>query len=868
MNNLFFISVFFLFAVQCAARAQSSLRIEGKQCEYRETPLGIDTDTPYFTWQLADSKQTKGQVQTAYRILVASSEKLLSQGKADLWDSGKVETSQSVLVKYAGKPLTSNQDCYWKVQVYDKEGKASRWSAVGRFSIGLLSAADCKGKWIYCPDAREEQHIWYRKNIELEENVRTAFLHVSSMGYHELYVNGVKADGRILAPALTRLDKRVLYVTYDVAPLLKKGKNTLAFWTGPGWARYEYFKKKIRPALWAQLNLETTQKEKRVYATDDSWKCKVSSSGNTGYSKYMDNGGEYVDARKYIDGWNMPELDDTQWGNASETTLNVKLSAHNVEPSKVLKTIHPRKIVKVQPGIYKVDMGENFTGWISVKMHNMNEGDTVLIRVADDYQTLQDFAQKNIYICRGTDEETFCNRFNFSGGRYVNISGVRNAPNVDDIAGYAVGTDLERVGNFVCSDTLFNEIYKTDLWTYRSCTVEGYTFDCPHRERLGYGEEVFATAWGIGFPNYKVGALYQKHITDWVDVQERNGWIHHTAPQINEHYGGPLWSSAGMNTSWEYYVNYGDKRVLETVYPSVVKWLEFLHCNSQWGLLESYSGGGKFLGDWAKPSEKNEFGGSPESFFFNNCVYAFNLNLAVRMANVLGKDQDAKLYALRLRRLKKRINQHFLDDETRLYMNGDQVQTAFPLWQDIVPDSLRNHLMNHFRCDLGKENPYFDMGSSGLPVMMKFLTEKTTEFDGLVANVLRSTSEPGYGYFLKCGENTWPEFWKVDVPSRIHTCYTGISSWFIKRIGGIIPDEEHPGYQHIIIRPAIIEGMDFAKTQTASLYGNIQSEWKRGSDSVLLKVHIPVNCKATVYLPNGELREVSSGEYEFNCMFK
>ena len=176
--------------------------------------------------------------------------------------------------------------------------------------------------------------------------------------------------------------------------------------------------------------------------------------------------------------------------------------------------------------------------------------------------------------------------------------------------------------------------------------------------------------------------------------------------------------------------------------------------------------------------------------------------------------------------------------------------------------------MNHFRCDLGKENPYFDMGSSGLPVMMKFLTEKTTEFDGLVANVLRSTSEPGYGYFLKCGENTWPEFWKVDVPSRIHTCYTGISSWFIKRIGGIIPDEEHPGYQHIIIRPAIIEGMDFAKTQTASLYGNIQSEWKRGSDSVLLKVHIPVNCKATVYLPNGELREVSSGEYEFNCMFK
>lgn len=848
-----------------ALYAQTSMQVIGQQCEYRDNPLGIDTPTPRFTWQLGDSKNTKGQKQTAYQVIVSSSKALLEKGIGDLWDSGKVKTSQSVLVEYAGKPLASNQDCYWKVRAYDKDDKATEWGQTSRFSIGLLAASDWESVWIHYPDTTDEQHIWFRKTFEADSKIQNAFIHVASMGYHELYVNGEKADDRVLAPALTRLDKRVLYVTYDIAPLLKKGKNTLAIWTGPGWSRYEYFNKAVHPALRAQLNVETVNGKSAVIGTDKSWKCHISSSKNTGYSKYRDNGGECIDARKYIPKWNVVGFDDGQWTPAEETTMKVTLSAHNIEPSRIIDTFQAKSFTKLRPNTYKVDMGKNFTGWIRIKMRGMQEGDTVLIRVADDIQTLQDFGQKNIYVCRGEKEEAFCNRFNFVAGRYINISGLKQEPQSTDITGYAVGTDLKRTGKFVCSESMYNDIYETDLWTFRSCTTEGYTSDCPHRERLGYGEEVFATAWGIGFPNYQVGSFYQKHVRDWTDVQERNGWIHHTAPQINEHFGGPLWSSAGLNLSWEYYVNYGDRRVLEMIYPSAVKWLEFLYRNSQWGLLENYSKDGKFLGDWAGPGQKKEFGGTPEAFYFNNCVYAYNLLTTKRIAEVLGKSADAKLYTRRLNALKKRINGQFLDSDTHTYLDGNQVQTAFPLWLDIAPDSLRHALMETFGRNITEECPYLDMGSSGLPVLLKFLTETTTQFDEVVAAALRSKEEPGYGYFLSRGENTWPEYWNVDVPSRIHACFTGISAWFVKRVGGIQPDEQQPGYQSFRINPSPVKGLTFANTEVKTLYGVIKIHWERKGDVFRLSVTIPVNTDATVQMPDGQIIRLESGIHHLQC---
>ncbi len=850
------------------AKAQSadhsSMDIEALQCEYLDNPVGVDVSCPRFTWQLTDSLQRRGQRQTAYELLVASNEDILAEDKGDVWNSGKVESDQSTLVDYGGTALVSNKHYYWKVRVYDMAGKPSAWSRTGHFITALLSPKEWKAAWIRHPGEAKENHIWFRKSFRLENDATTALIHVTSMGYHELYVNGKKADDRILAPALSRLDKRVLYVTYDIAPLLSKGENTIALWTGPGWARYEYFNKAVSPALKAQLHIEDATGGAQLVCTDNSWKCTISASKNLGACKYRDNGGEYIDARKYLDNWNVTGFNDSQWQIPLETDFRVTLSAQAMEATRIIDTLGVHSIALAGKDSYRVDMGRNFTGWVKVDMRGTQAGDSIVIRVADDETTTQDFAQRCIYVSSGRDQETFCNRFNYVAGRYITISGLRQKPEAADVTGYAIGTDLRRSGSFNCSDTLFNQIYDTDLRTFRACTIEGYTCDCPHRERLGYGEEVFATAWGIGLPNYQVGAFYQKHVRDWTDVQERNGWIHHTAPQINEHFGGPMWSSAGLNLSWELYVNYGDTRILQTIYPSAQNWLEFLHRNSQWGLLENYSKDGKFLGDWAAPGGRKEFGGTPEATYFNNCVYAYNLLTMVRLAKALGKDDDATLYERRLKQLKRRIQRQFWDEGEHCYMDGNQVQTAFPLWLDITPDSLRNQQQQVLHDDLTRQHPYLDMGSSGLPVLMKYLTEKNPAHHDAVAAALRRTTEPSYAYFLSRGETTWPEYWSSDVPSRIHTCFTGIAAWFTKSVAGISPMENYPGYKKFLVRPTFIEGLSFANATTSSLYGTIQCDWQRDGKQTTLNVTVPVNTEALLHIPATRKQTIEESNYPLN----
>ncbi len=861
------------------------------RCEYLSNPLGIDVVIPRFNWKQGDPSHIRGQKQSAYQVLVASSRERLSQDKADLWDSGKVTSSQSTLVPYGGAKLVSNQDCYWKVRVHDKDGAVSGWSKPARFSMGLLQASDWKGPWIRHPDAPVEKHIWFRKNLTVDGPLASAFIHVASVGYHELYVNGKKIDDHHLAPAATRLDKRVLYMTYDISQMLKPGGNTIALWQGPGWGRYDFFK--TMPALRVQLDATTATGKSIALASDTSWHCVASSSENTGGIKWGDNGGERVDSRRFMADWNAVGFDDSKWQLAKEAPITASLSAQMMEPTRIIETIPARSIPGNGPA-FKVDMGTNFTGWVDIKFKGLSVGDVVTCKVADDDKTVQDFGQKSEFISNGMEGEIFNNRFNYISGRYLTLEGLKSKPELADITGYALSTDVKRSGKFSSSSELFNQIYAADLWTWRANLVEGYTMDCPHRERLGYGEVAFACAWGIAFPNYQAEALYTKHVRDWSDVQEENGWIHHTAPQTNRHYGGPMWSSAGQNIAWDFFQNFGDRRILELAHPSGKRWLEFLHTKVKDGLLRNYDKHwGKFLGDWAAPDQRKERGDSPEAEFFNNCVYAMNLADFIKSARILNKPDEVVLYSGRLEELRKQVHAAYFKPEGNTYCNGTQVQLAFALLTGITPPDLRVAVASTLDKELAQK-PYLDMGSSGLPVLLKYLIERSDRSAPLYQH-LSSTKEPSYGYFIKRGESTWPEYWNVDVPSRIHTCYTGISSWFTKSVAGIRPDPEHPGFQSFLIKPVIGGDLTFAEFTTESPYGTIRNRWEKTGDHLKMSVTVPPNSHATVHIPTTNpasltesgkpiaeaegitllppadghaVMKVAAGRYEFSCRMK
>ena len=334
---------------------------------------------------------------------------------------------------------------------------------------------------------------------------------------------------------------------------------------------------------------------------------------------------------------------------------------------------------------------------------------------------------------------------------------------------------------------------------------------------------------------------------EWEDVQEENGWIHHTAPQWNRHWGGPLWSSAGINVAWEHYLHFGDVSILRDHYASHRAWLEFLHTKSPTGLLEPYAERGWYLGDWAAPWGRREFG-DKQAAYFNNCVYALVLEKMIQIALVLDQVDDARDYEARRETLKRRINDTYLDHPSSRYMEGNQVQTAFALLAGIVPPSRIGDSEDHLARSLEADDAYLDMGSSGLPVLLNYLTTHP-RYDEAVNRILSKVTEPGYGYFLAKGETTWPEHWSSDVESRMHTCYTGISSWFVKRVLGIRANPAVAGYRSILLEPAFLRDLSHAHGQAATPYGPVTSAWSKSDDLVTWKIILPIGTTAEVRIP-------------------
>jgi alpha-L-rhamnosidase len=867
MHNIFLLALASGIIISCGQPDDKLIPVE-LQCEYQTEPIGIDVSAPRFGWRLFEPGHVRGQSQTAYHILVASSPNKLTEAEADAWNSGKIASSQSVLAPYGGKKLRSSNAYFWKVQVYDKDGNPSEWSEPERFVTGILDPDEWScAAWIRHPDAPRVKHIWFRKKLTLDAESNAAFIHVASLGHHELYVNGQKADDRVLAPALTNFDKRVFYVTYDISKLLRKGDNTVGVWFASGWASYDCFSR--TPALRVRCDAKYDDGTTVTLFSDTTWRCAVSNSEDTrAVLTYNDNGGEIVDARTFVPDWNSPAFDDSHWAYAAMTKNNdsVELDAHDIDPSRIIDVFVAQEITNAGDGIYQIDFGKNFTGWLNIRFNGLSAGDTVVIGSADDDRTFADFNIFNVFVSSGKDGETFSNRFNYVAGRYVNIKGLRQAPSPDDITACAVSTDLRRTGKFNSSNELFNQIFETDLWTFLANTTEGYTSDCPHRERCGYGETATATSWGIGLPDYDAGAFYRNVVRNWRDVQLPDGWGRNTAPQPNDyHWGGAMWSSAGMNVAWAHYLHYGDLQILELIYPVAKRWLEFLHANVSEGLLRKYrEHDGQFLGDWLAPGSRNEFGSSAQAVYFNNCVYAMNLETFIKMANLLGKSEDAALYGERLAKLLPAIQSAFYDPDTGHYSDGNQVQQAFAVITGLAKDSIRLRAETTIAGDMRNGKQYFDMGSSGLIVLLHYLTTHP-ETAGLAAAILNKTTFPGYGYFIAQGETTWPEDWKIDVPSKIHTCFTGIAGWFTKALCGIRPDENNAGYKHFIVKPFIVAEVDFAEASIASPYGEIVSRWERKKNKTVLSVTVPPNTSARVYVPTSQPEQVTENGNKLNA---
>ena len=539
---------------------KSSVTITNLTCEFLKDPLGIDETKPRLSWQL-ESVQ-RGQKQTAYHIIVASSREKLEKNTGDLWNSEKVQSDQSIHVAYNGISLESRMPCYWKVRVWDKDEKWSVWSEPAEWSMGLLKPEDWTANWIGTPDPGTAPY--YRQSFNIDIMPMRATFYIAALGYFELFVNGQKVGDEVLAPAVSNFSKRSYYRTYDISSFLKKGKNSLGVWMGTGW--YSPGLPGIKhhsPVVRAQLEISRNGKQQRI-VTDSSWETRPSERKLLGEWRWGKFGGEQVDARNIDRNWWQEEKSAQGWVPVVEAEVaDVPCTAQTCQGNTGFSVITPQTVEVLDEETVLVDFGTNLTGMMQMKFRNLKSGQKISMYYADldgrrEEETWRvklarkDFAvygQWDEFISAGGGEETFKNVFNYHAFRYVLIEGLSYLPDTTDMAAVAVETEVAETGTFSCSNDLYNRIHKMVRWTYRCLNLGGQTVDCPHRERLGYGDG--QTIMDLGCYNFDAVPLYAKWSRNWWDEQGEDGFVPFTAPSPNNTGGGPAWGCYVYNGSME-----------------------------------------------------------------------------------------------------------------------------------------------------------------------------------------------------------------------------------------------------------------------------------------------------------------------------
>ncbi|MBQ6910844.1 MAG: family 78 glycoside hydrolase catalytic domain [Bacteroidales bacterium] len=816
-----------LSAALLAAGCQPAFNVQEMRCEGLVEPLGIDSAEPHFSWTVFSEGPME---QTAYEIEVGP----------DLWRSGKVESAEQVMVPYGGAPLSSRQQAWWRVRVWNQDGKVSAWSGKAHFGVGLLDG-EMQGAYIGAVPGEGRAPL-LRKSFELEKMPSQALLYVNSLGYHEASLNGRKVSESVLNPAVSQLDRRSLIMVYDVTGLLRKGRNELLIAAGSGWYKPTTFGAAFEgPLVRAELDLDGIPS---VW-TDATWEGAWSGYADCGTWRPHEFAGEIIDARV------KPE-----WGPVEVVKVEgTKASMQMCEPCMVQEVLEPVSVVAKGAGRYLVDFGKVVNGLLEVTLPGLPEGHVTPVLFGDNTPDNLDpeICGYDSYISSGAAEgDRFLNRFNHHVFRYVQLDSLPQKPLA--VRALRMRTDFPKRSSFACSDEDLNRIYSLVERTAENLTFNGYMVDCASIERLGYGGDGNASTLFLQ-TLAAVSPLYLNWLQAWADAERPDGGLPHTAPNPYTAGGGPYWCSFLVQAPWRTYMNYADKRPLERYYPAMKHWLDYVDAYTVEGLLKQWPNleyRGWYLGDWAAP--KGVDVNDPVSVdLVNNCALCQVYLDLEQMAKVLDEPADAVRFRLRYEELSRLVHNRFYRPETGLYGSGSQVDMVFPLLVEAVPEDLVPAVVEKLKERTAEQyDGHLATGLVGIPVLTEWAT-RAREADWFFS-LLKRKDYPGYLYMLEQGATGVWEEWDGG-RSRLHNCYNGIGSWFYEALGGIVPLE--PGCRKVRIDPQVPDGLEWVKVVRDTPYGPISV----GRNGNHLRVSLPVGVSALI-----QGRTYGNGQWELDLL--
>lgn len=859
---------------------EPALRISSPRTEYLVDPLGIDSGRPRLSWTLVSDRRNARQ--HAYQILVASDPEKLARDEGDLWDTGRVESSETAQIEYEGTPLAARQTAWWKVRVWDGDDLPSGWSDVSLWERGIMRLPDWRANWIAMPDLAPDPDLpetqeldallpapYFRRVFTIDRPVKQARLYATARGVYEARLNGTKAGDHQLAPGWTDYTKRIQVQTFDVTDMVQQGENVLGAMVGTGWfAGYVGFEPGARhygttPQFFAQLHLDYEDGTAGIVATSKDWR---SATGPIRYSDFLM--GEFYDATRELPGWDVAGFDDSAWTGVQVQNKNATpFVSEPAEPVRAQDELTPVKRTETEQGTYIYDLGQNIAGWVRLKATGP-AGTRITLRFAEIlnpdgslYVTnLRSARATDTYVLRGEGEEIFEPRFTWHGFRYVEVSGYPGTPEHDAITGIFVGSDTTAVGDFTCSDELVNQLQRNIVWGQRGNFLSIPT-DCPQRdERLGWlgDAQVFV---GTAVGNMDVAAFFTKWMQDVVDAQSEGGAFPDVAPRLVDlSDGAPAWGDCGVIVPWTIWRTYGDTRVIDRHWQSLERWMHHLHSANP-DLLWKNKRNNDF-GDWLS------IGANTPKELIGTAYWAYDARLMAEMAAATGRGAEAGRY----RKLSEDIaaafrNAYVREDGT---IEGEtQTVYCLALHFGLLEEPQRARAAELLVADIRAKHGHLSTGFVGVSYLCHVLTNNG--YPEIAYQLLHQTTFPSWKYSILHGATTiwerwdgWTEengFQDPGMNSFNHYSLGSVGEWLRRSVAGIDTAPESPGYARIRIRPHLDDSLTFAEGTYDSIRGFIRSRWERDEDGQRrFFIDIPANTAAEIWLPATEDATITEGE--------
>ncbi|KAK9482554.1 glycoside hydrolase family 78 protein [Lipomyces starkeyi] len=847
--------------------------------EHHETrALGIGECEPRISWSFEGDE--RDWVQSSYELEV--------RRQNGTTENHLVQSSNSQLVPWVGQPLVSGEEAKIRVRVTDTLGIMTEWSDITAVEAGLLNSEDWKCSLVEPagPYAAGPPHrpVVFRHTIKVDELISKARLYVTAHGVYEARINGQQVGDHVLAPGWTSYANRLVYQTFDVTEHLQSGQNTIHVNVAEGWycgrlgflgGRSNIYGDRI--GLIVMLVIEYVGGGKVVCGTDQQWQWAY---GPILAAELYD--GETYDAREQL-------TEGTSWNVVKCQPIADNLVAPDGPPVRRTQEVSPCKMFKSPSGKTIIDLGQNIVGWIRVRVDGPS-GTTIQFQFAEVLEdgevatrTLRHAKARDTLILSGHGPFTWEPKFTFHGFRYIQIDNWAGEPNLDDITGIVVHTDMRRTGYFSCSHPLLNKLHENVTWSMRGNFLSIPT-DCPQRdERLGWTGDisVFADTANYLFDTAGMLSSWLRDLS--LEQIAAGGIVPLTIPNIIDKFdkeAHSIWGDVAVMLPWSLYLATGDIGLLSRQYASMKAWLNAIprRSNGLWNYTAEWK-----LGDWLDPAAPPDDCGNAttDPTLVSDAFLVHMTTLTSLISAAVDNASDTAQYTA----LAKKLRAAFADEyitASGLLVADTQTALALAIYFSLFPSSTQEqHAADRISLIIRRNSRFrIATGFAGTPFVGHALTKVGQS--NLFYRMLLHRKNPSWLYPVTMGATTIWERWDSMLPdgkvnpgemtSFNHYALGAVASWIHSVIAGLKIAE--PGWRVFRVEPVPGGGLRWAEGRYLSGYGECAVRWEikgRGGEkeSFWVRVRVPPNTTAQVKLPGSyEVKIVGSGVYSWEVPYQ